>query len=84
MNLADPKKKNKRNISMNTITGLVGIAMFLAFIGGLAESIGALPFIIIVVGVSSMGVYDFYESVRDERSQAVRQAKVDARENAGS
>ena len=69
---------------MNTITGLIGIGMFLAFIGGLAESIGALPFVLIVAGVSSMGLYDFYESIRDERRQAVRQAKVDARERAGS
>lgn len=54
----------------NTITGLIGILMFLAFIGGLAHSIGATPFIIIVLIIGAMAVYDFYESVRDERKAA--------------
>ena len=54
----------------NTITGLFGILVFLAFIGGLAHSIGATPFIIIVVVIGAMAVYDFYESVRDERKAA--------------
>ncbi|MCK5167292.1 MAG: hypothetical protein KAQ66_08225 [Rhodospirillaceae bacterium] len=53
--------------SMNTITGFIGIALFVAFIGGLAESIGALPFIIIVSIISAMAIYDFVESVRSER-----------------
>ncbi|MDH5187784.1 MAG: hypothetical protein OEW37_02365 [Rhodospirillaceae bacterium] len=66
---------------MNTITGLIGVAMFLAFIGGLAQSIGALPFIIIVIAISTMAIYDYYESVKSERSQAIRQANVDAKEN---
>ncbi|MDH5489009.1 MAG: hypothetical protein OEX17_03680 [Rhodospirillaceae bacterium] len=69
---------------MNTITGFIGIALFLAFIGGLAESIGALPFIIIVIAISALAIYDYYESVRDERRKSVRQANVDARENAQS
>ncbi len=67
--------------SMNTVTGLVGITLFIAFIGGLAESIGALPFIIIVSIIGAMAIYDFVGSVRDERKQAVRQADVDAKEN---
>ncbi|MDH5772740.1 MAG: hypothetical protein OEY84_06350 [Rhodospirillaceae bacterium] len=69
---------------MNTITGFIGIALFLAFIGGLAESIGALPFIIIVIAISALAIYDYYESVRDERRKSVRQANVDAREKAQS
>lgn len=68
-------------ISMNTVTGLIGVALFIAFIGGLAESIGALPFIIIVSIIGAMAIYDFVGSVRDERKQAVRQANVDAKEN---
>ena len=51
----------------NAITGLIGILLFLAFIGGLAHSIGATPFIIIVVIIGVMAVYDYYESVRDAR-----------------
>ena len=54
----------------NTITGLFGILLFLAFVGGLAHSIGATPFIIIVIIIGAMAVYDFYESVRDERKQS--------------
>jgi hypothetical protein len=33
----------------NIITGAIAVAMFLAFAGGLAESIGEIPFILIVV-----------------------------------
>ncbi len=69
---------------MNTITGLFGVTLFLAFIGGLAHSIGALPFVIIVVVIGAMAVYDFYGSVREERDQAARQANVDAKEKAQS
>ena len=49
------------------ITGFIGIALFLAFAGGLAESIGALPFTIIVMIIGAMAAYDYYENVRDER-----------------
>ncbi|MDH3335920.1 MAG: hypothetical protein OEL50_04675 [Rhodospirillaceae bacterium] len=69
---------------MNTITGFIGIALFLAFIGGLAQSIGAPPFIIIVIAISVMAVFDYYESVRDERKKIIRQANVDAHEKAQS
>jgi len=58
----------------NTITGLIGIGIFLAFIGGLAHSIGATPFIFIVVIIGAMAIYDFYESVRDARKSAVKKS----------
>ncbi|PHS78721.1 MAG: hypothetical protein COB59_05560 [Rhodospirillaceae bacterium] len=58
----------------NTIAGLFGILLFLAFVGGLAFSIGAVPFIIIVAIIGVMAVYDFYESVRDERKAAAHKA----------
>lgn len=51
----------------NKIAGLFGITLFLAFIGGLAESIGKIPFMVIVAIIGAMAVYDFYESLRDER-----------------
>lgn len=54
----------------NTITGLFGILVFLAFIGGLAHSIGAVPFIVIVMIIGAMAIYDFYESVRAERKHS--------------
>ena len=54
-------------ISMNSVTGLIGIGLFIAFIGGLAESIGALPFAIIVSIIGAMAIYDFVESYRNER-----------------
>jgi hypothetical protein len=54
----------------NAITGLLGMAMFLAFIGGLAESIGAAPFVAIVVIIGSMALYDYCESIRAERQNA--------------
>lgn len=54
----------------NIITGAFGLVVFMAFIGGLAHSIDKLPFTIIVVGISAMALYDFYENVRDARKQA--------------
>jgi len=60
----------------NTITGLFGILLFLAFIGGLAESIGAVPFIVIVLIIGAMALYDFYESVRDARKEAADKATI--------
>lgn len=52
----------------NIIAGVFGVGILLAFIGGLAQSIGALPFFIIVTVVGAMAVYDFYEDVRDKRN----------------
>ena len=49
----------------NIITGAIGVIMFLAFTGGLAESIGAIPFILIVVVVGAMLCVDFYESAKE-------------------
>ena len=49
----------------NIITGAISVAMFLAFAGGLAESIGAIPFILIVVIVGAMLCIDYYESARE-------------------
>lgn len=49
---------------MILVTGLVGIAMLLAFLGFLVWWIKALPFTIIVVAVVLMAVYDFVQAVR--------------------
>jgi len=47
------------------ITGVLGVGMFLLFVGGLAESIGQLPFIIIVFIVSVMAIAAFWKDFRD-------------------
>ena len=49
----------------NLISGLIAAAIFIPFVGGLAVSIGAAPFAIIVVIVIAMMLFDYYESVRD-------------------
>ena len=49
----------------NIITGAIAVVIFLAFVGGLAESIGAVPFIIIVTIVGIMLLIDFYESAKE-------------------
>ena len=49
----------------NMISGLIAAAIFIPFVVGLAVSIGAAPFAIIVVIVVAMMLFDFYQSVRD-------------------
>jgi len=49
----------------NIITGAIGVAMFLAFTLGLAESIGTVPFAIIVISVCIMLVTDFFQSAKE-------------------
>lgn len=49
----------------NIITGALGVIVFLLFTGGLAQSIGELPFILIVTIVGIMLLVDFYESARE-------------------
>ena len=48
----------------NLITGVLAAAVFIAFAGGLANSIGATPFIIIVVAVVGMMLVDLVQSAR--------------------
>lgn len=49
----------------NLITGLIAVVIFLGFTGGLAESIGEFPFVMIVIIVSCMLLFDFYQSARE-------------------
>ena len=53
----------------NLITGLIAVIIFLAFAFGLAESIGAVPFILIVTIVAVMLITDFYQSAREGLEQ---------------
>ena len=61
----------------NIITGAIAVAIFLAFVLGLAESIGALPFVVIVVIVSAMICTDFYQSAKQGLKEE-RQKKSNA------
>jgi hypothetical protein len=49
----------------NLITGAISVIIFVAFVGGLAHSIGEAPFILIVAAVSIMLVIDFYQSAKE-------------------
>lgn len=49
----------------NIITGAIGVLIFMAFVLGLAESIGVLPFAIIVVGVCTLLCIDYFQSVKE-------------------
>ncbi len=49
----------------NLISGLIAAAIFIPFVGGLAVSIGVVPFAIIVVIVVAMMLFDYYQSARD-------------------
>ena len=48
----------------NLITGAIAVGIFLAFVLGLADSIGKIPFTLIVVIVSVMLCTDYYQSAR--------------------
>ena len=49
----------------NLITGVIAVGIFLAFVLGLAVSIGSIPFAIIVVIVCGLIVTDFYQSAKE-------------------
>jgi len=48
----------------NLITALLGAALFIAFVGGLAQSIGTPPFIMIVIFVVILFLVDLVQSAR--------------------
>ncbi|WP_194391295.1 hypothetical protein [Bradyrhizobium sp. CCBAU 51765] len=48
----------------NLITGLIGLALMMAFLGILVVWIKAIPLIVIVVGVVILAVVDFVHSLR--------------------
>jgi hypothetical protein len=49
---------------MMLVTGLIGIALLLMFLGILVLWIRELPFTIIVVAVVALGVYDLVRTLR--------------------
>jgi hypothetical protein len=54
----------------NMITGVLSALLFIAFVAGLAESIGALPFMLIVAIVSIMLLIDLVQSVKQGFSKS--------------
>ncbi len=48
----------------NMITGVLSATLFIAFAAGLAESINAIPFMIIVAIVSVMLLVDLVQSIK--------------------
>ncbi|ULK95309.1 hypothetical protein [Bradyrhizobium sp. I71] len=48
----------------NLITGLIGLALMMTFLGFLVVWIKAIPLIVIVVGVVILAVVDFVQSLR--------------------
>jgi hypothetical protein len=49
----------------NIITGAISVTIFMAFVLGLAGSIKALPFAVIVIIVCAMLCTDYFQSVRE-------------------
>ena len=54
----------------NMITGVLSAGLFIAFVAGLAESIGALPFMFIVGVVSIMLLIDLVQSIKQGFSKS--------------
>lgn len=48
----------------NMIAGILSAALFIAFVAGLAESINAIPFMLIVGIVSIMVLIDLVQSIK--------------------
>ena len=57
----------------NSITGILSAVLFIAFVAGLAESIGALPFMLIVGVVSTMLLVDLVQSIKQSFSDKRKQ-----------
>jgi hypothetical protein len=55
---------------MMLVTGIVGIAMMVVFLGFLVWWIKALPFTIIVLGVVLLMLWDFVQTLRSDNSGA--------------
>lgn len=52
------------------ITGIIGIAMFMAFVGFMVWWVPALPLIIIIGGVLMLVLLDFIQTLRSGESGA--------------
>jgi hypothetical protein len=57
-------------MTMILITGTIGVAMLLAFLGIMLWWIKALPLIVIVLSVLAVMLYDFVQEMRSESNGA--------------
>lgn len=49
---------------INLITGIIGLALVMLFLGFMVVWVKAIPLIVIVVGVMTLAVIDFVQSLR--------------------
>lgn len=56
----------------NLITGIIGLAMVMTFLGFMVIWVKAIPLIIIVVGVMIMAVIDFVQTLKAAANGARR------------
>jgi hypothetical protein len=56
----------------NLITGIIGLAMVMIFLGFMAIWVPAPPLIVIIVGVMLLLIYDFVQTLRANGSGAGR------------
>ena len=63
----------------NIITGAIAVSIFMAFVLGLAESISALPFAVIVITVCLLILTDYIQSakagLKEEQKKKVNSAQ---------
>ena len=57
-------------MNLTLVTGLIGVAMFVAFLGFLVVWVPAPPLIIIMVFVMLLAVIDFVQSLRSKDTGA--------------
>jgi hypothetical protein len=57
---------------MNLITGIIGLAMVMTFLGFMVIWVKAIPLIVIVVGVMILAAIDLVQSVRAANNGASR------------
>jgi hypothetical protein len=56
----------------NLITGIIGLAMAITFLGFMVIWVPAPPLIIIMVGVMGLAIVDFVQSLRSKETGADR------------
>jgi hypothetical protein len=52
-------------LGLNLITGIVGICIFIAFVGTMVLWLKSVPLTIIVLGVTALLVYDLFISLKE-------------------
>jgi len=66
-------------MSMTLVTGLIGLALLIAFLGTLLVWIKAPPLIVIVACSLALLIYDLYEAVKAQRRASESRQEPPAR-----